>query len=243
MNLIIDQGNTASKIALYANENEVFFKKTSNAELLSSITTLLEEYPVDKAIFSSVVDFENASVDFLNDHIRFFIHLNKKTPLPVQTVYETPETLGKDRLAGVVGANYLQPGKNCLVIDAGTAVTFDFIDAEGIYRGGNISPGLTMRFKALNEFTSKLPLLTSEGDIPMLGYSTETAVRSGVINGLIYEIDSYINELKKKYANLFVFLTGGDTFFLAAKVKSSIFADTKLLTKGLNRILNYNADL
>ena len=243
MNLIIDQGNSTSKIALYLNDSEVFFKKVANSNLSAFCVALTEEYPVDKAVFSSVVEIEKEFVDFLNNNIRFFIRLTENTPTPVQSVYKTPKTLGKDRLAGVVGANYLQPNKNILVIDAGTAVTFDFIDENSIYRGGNISPGLTMRFKALNEFTSKLPLITPEGELPLLGDSTDTALRSGVVNGLIYEIDAYIDVLKKKYANLFVFLTGGDTFFLAAKLKNSIFADTKLLIKGLNRILNYNADL
>lgn len=243
MNLIIDQGNTASKISLYIEDEEVLYKSTENAMLVSEIDDLLREYKVDKAIYSSVTNNEKDVFRFLKEKIHFVIEPDNKISLPIKVMYKTPETLGKDRLAGVVGANYLKPNANILVIDAGTAITYDFIDAKGVYAGGNISPGLQMRFRALNMFTSKLPLLSPEGDATFLGYSTETAIRSGAINGLIYEMDGYINELKEKYVNLFVFLTGGDTFFLAAKLKNSIFADTKLLIKGLNRILNYNADL
>ncbi|MCL1942126.1 MAG: type III pantothenate kinase [Candidatus Azobacteroides sp.] len=243
MNLIIDQGNTVAKISLYAGDKEVLFRKTENPALSASIDELMSEHRFEKAIYSSVAADDDRIVDLLKKNIPLVIQPDDKTPLPVKVAYKTPETLGKDRLAGVVGACYLHPGKDILVVDAGTAVTFDFIDAQGVYHGGNIAPGLQMRFKALHEFTSKLPQVTPEGELPMIGYSTETAVRSGVVNGLIYEIDGYIRDLRKKYPDLFVFLTGGDTFFLAAKLKNSIFADTKLLIKGLNRILNYNADL
>ncbi len=242
VNLIIDRGNTISKISLYEKDEEILYQITENG-LLALVTDLLKTYKIDQAIYSSVVSDNFDVTHYLKENIPFFIELDEKTSLPIKVAYKTPKTLGKDRLAGVIGANYLQRGKNILVIDAGTAITYDLIDFEGIYWGGNISPGLQMRFKAMNHYTSKLPLLTPEGDIPAMGYSTETAIRSGVVNGLIYEIDGYINDFNKKYANLFIFLTGGDAFFLAAKLKNSIFADTKLLIKGLNRILNYNADL
>jgi len=242
INLIIDQGNTSAKIALYEQDAEVYATETKD-DLFAVLTLLLGKYSINQAICSSVAD-ENTGIDtFLNRYIKKTIVLNRNTPLPVRLLYKTPETLGYDRLAGVVGANFLQPDTPCLVIDAGTAITYDFVDAEGNYFGGNISPGLQMRFNALNTYTARLPLVKKEGDLPYLGVSTETAIRSGVILGLVAEIDGYISGLKEKYPGLFVFLTGGDTFFLVEKLKNVIFADTKLLIKGLNRILNYNADL
>ncbi|MDR2474487.1 MAG: type III pantothenate kinase [Bacteroidales bacterium] len=242
MNLVIDEGNTVSKIALFAGEDLFSCVETTHDGMLHQLQALISEHPVEKAIYSTVSD--NRSIDsFLRKNIHHVIILDETTALPVRILYKTPKTLGYDRVAGIVGANYLRPKQNILVIDAGTAITYDLVDAGGNFRGGNISLGLQMRFKALHHFTAKLPLLQPDGSFADLGDSTETAIRSGVINGLLYEIDGYINELKKKYDSLFVFLTGGDTFFLLERLKNSIFADTKLLIKGLNRILNYNAEL
>ena len=140
----------------------------------------------------------------------------------------------------MVGAQLLQPGKDLLVIDAGTCLTYEFIDAQGNYHGGNIAPGKLMRFKALHSYTAKLPLIEAEGNIPELGYNTETAIRSGVIKGMEFEISGYITHLQKKYPELLVFLTGGDEFSFDTNLKNIIFADKFLVLKGLNRILEYN---
>ena len=148
-----------------------------------------------------------------------------------------------DRLAAVVAANWLKPGHDVLVIDAGTCVTYDFIDADGAYHGGNISPGMRMRFKALNIFTDKLPKVSAKGEVPMYGQSTETAIRAGVIRGMEFEMSGYITHLQKNYPGLLVFLTGGDEFSFDTKLKSIIFADRFLVLKGLNRILSYNDKL
>ncbi|MDR2860026.1 MAG: type III pantothenate kinase, partial [Mediterranea sp.] len=126
------------------------------------------------------------------------------------------------------------------VIDAGTAITYEFIDAKGQYHGGNISPGMQMRFKALHHYTERLPLIQSDGDAPPVGVSTETAIRSGVLKGIEYEMMGYITKFRDKYPDLLVFLTGGDAFSFDTRVKSIIFADKFLVLKGLNRILNYN---
>ncbi|MGL4492132.1 MAG: type III pantothenate kinase, partial [Tannerellaceae bacterium] len=157
-------------------------------------------------------------------------------------LYKTPNTLGRDRLAAVVGAHSIKPGHNLLVIDAGTAITYEFLNAEGCYMGGNISPGMKTRFKALNYYTQKLPLLNEDGDTPDLGDSTETAIRSGVVNGVVFEIDGYINSLRSKYSDLFVFLTGGHSFYFERRLKNSIFADINLVLIGLNTILDYNVE-
>jgi len=242
VNLVIDQGNSINKIAVFEKENIVFTSEVIN-NLQKELNILINKFTIDKVIFSTVLDRSEKIESFLKERIPYQVFLSEKTLLPINVIYRTPETLGKDRLAGVIGANYLHSERDILVIDAGTALTFDFINKEGNYYGGNISPGLTMRLRALNHYTAKLPLILADGEIPSIGFSTETAIRSGVISGIIYEIDGYIDYFKNKYENLFVFLTGGDTFFLAEKLKNSIFADTKLLIKGLNRILNYNAKL
>jgi type III pantothenate kinase len=170
------------------------------------------------------------------------IFLNENTPVPITTGYETPATLGKDRLAAAVGANYLQPDKNILVIDAGTAITYEFIDSKGVYAGGNISPGLTTRFRALNHFTGKLPLVNETEDVPFIGSNTEMAIIAGVVNGIVFEMDGYIDTLKAQYKDFFVFLTGGHSFYFERRLKNHIFADPNLVLTGLNRILEYNAE-
>jgi len=140
----------------------------------------------------------------------------------------------------VVGASFLCPDCEILVIDAGTAITYDFIDSKKVYWGGNIAPGLDLRLRALHEFTQKLPLVSVKNETPFIGNSTDSAILSGVIYGIVFEIDGYINELKIKYPQLSTFLTGGSTFYFAAKLKNAIFAERNLVLIGLNRILQYN---
>ena len=181
------------------------------------------------------------------------IRFDKSTPLPLEVNYRTPGTLGSDRIAAAVGAwgeapgrNRLAaavgaaseaPGQNLLVIDAGSAITIDFVGKDGKYNGGNIAPGIKMRLRALHEYTSRLPMVDKEGDTPTIGYDTETAIRSGVLNGICHEIEGYINEFKQKYCDVLVFLTGGDEKPLKNRIKNCIFADKYLVAKGLNRIL------
>jgi type III pantothenate kinase len=168
------------------------------------------------------------------------IELSHHTPIPIENKYQTPETLGKDRLAAVVGATFLKPDSDILVIDAGTAITYDFIDANKVYWGGNIAPGLNLRLRALHEFTQKLPLVEAKEESPILGTDTESAIISGALYGIVYEMDGYINHLKIKYPQLSAFLTGGSTFYFDTKLKNAIFAERNLVLIGLNRILQYN---
>ena len=170
------------------------------------------------------------------------LRLGADTPLPVENLYETPRTLGYDRMAAVVGAAERFPGRDILVIDAGTCITYEFVDAAGRYHGGNISPGLQMRFRALNHYTGRLPLVEAEGRLLPMGKDTETAIRAGVLKGIEYEMAGYIRAMKDKYPELLVFLTGGDEFSFDTNLKSIIFADRFLVLKGLNRILIYNND-
>jgi type III pantothenate kinase len=169
------------------------------------------------------------------------IYLDRNTRLPIINNYKSKVSLGKDRIAAAVGANTIFPNSNVLVIDAGTALTFDFVSDNNEYMGGNISPGMQMRFKALKTFTSKLPLLDKSEEFYLTANNTNDAIISGVQSGIIFEMDSYINEYKKKYNDLKVILTGGDSFFFEYKLKNRIFAKPFLTAVGLNRILEYNA--
>ena len=241
MNLIIDIGNTVAKVAAFDGNVPVEVVYGSN-QTLEHLSGICGKYSFEKAIVATVIDLgEQASAQIAHLSVPV-LWLDEKTPLPVENLYETPQTLGYDRMAAVVGACEQFPGKNILVIDAGTCVTYEFIDADGRYHGGNISPGMQMRFKALHEFTGRLPQVSREGRRVSMGKDTDTAIREGVLKGLEYEISGYIVAMKHKYPELLVFLTGGDDFSFDTNLKSVIFADRFLVLKGLNRILNYNND-
>ena len=238
MNLIVDQGNSFTKIGIFSDKellHTAIFKQLGKKELES----LFELYPVSATILSSVVNPEYEMIEYLKKRSKKFILLDENTPLPIENLYKTPETLGKDRIAVCIGANYLKPNANLLVIDAGTAVTYDVVNAKNQYVGGNISPGLEMRRKALHTFTQKLPLIEMKDSAPMLGTTTDEAILAGIVNGLIYEMEGYISSLSSIYPDLSIFLTGGDLFYFEKKLKNSIFADSNLLLAGLNRILNF----
>ena len=239
LNLIIDIGNTMAKVALF-NDGEMVEVLTESNQSLDCLKALCVKYPVNQGIVATVIDLNERVLADLAALPFPLLWLNHETPLPVVNLYETPETLGYDRMAAVVGANEQFPHRNILVIDAGTCITYEFIDSKGQYHGGNISPGMQMRFKALRQFTGRLPLVDTNGRKLPMGRDTETAIRAGVLKGMEYEISGYIESMKHKYPELLVFLTGGDDFSFDTKVKSVIFADRFLVLKGLNRILNYN---
>ena len=239
MNLIVDIGNTFAKMAVFA-DSEMLDMVTCSNHSLDKLYPLQEKYEIQQVIVASVVPLSHLVEKQLGQLSIPMLVLDCKTPLPIKNLYKTPETLGYDRIAAVVGANSIYPNKDLLVIDAGTCITYEFIDAKGQYHGGNISPGLQMRFKALNHFTGKLPCVLADGDYGFFGDSTETAIRAGVKKGLEFEILGYIAAMRNKYEELLVFLTGGDEFSFDDNVKSVIFADRFLVLKGLNRILNYN---
>ncbi|MCC8171968.1 MAG: type III pantothenate kinase [Parabacteroides sp.] len=240
--MIIDQGNASSKVAIFREGRleASFVYKQFDAGVVAS---LFEKYGFTRGILSSVIDIDPELVNYLEDNLSRFVWLDETVPVPVTIDYQTPQTLGKDRLAAIVGAHYLRPGCDLLVIDAGTAITYELVDKTGTFLGGNISPGMTTRFKALHAFTKKLPLLAETPDIPLMGKSTAEAIRAGVVNGIVYEMDGYIDALRKKYPGLLVFLTGGHSFYFERRLKNSIFADINLVLTGLNRILEYNVEI
>ncbi|MCF8453895.1 MAG: type III pantothenate kinase [Pedobacter sp.] len=239
MNLCVDQGNTSTKAGVF-NNSELIDTFVFHADLTNEIKHLKSRYKIEHVIYSTVIEAETSLIDVLKSGCSNFIFLSHETPVPVEIRYGTPETLGKDRLAAIVGAAYLKPHTDLLVIDAGTAVTYDFIDAEGRYFGGNIAPGVHMRARALHEFTGKLPLISPDEVSDFLGNDTRTAIAGGVVYGVALEIDGYIDRLLLKYPKLFTFLTGGSSFYFDNKLKNRIFADKNLVLTGLNRILQYN---
>ncbi|MDR1356760.1 MAG: type III pantothenate kinase [Tannerellaceae bacterium] len=242
MNLIIEQGNTSTKVAVYGKQGCMEASQVYKDFSPRVVASFFEEYDLRQGIMSTVIEPDDELLAFFNDRLPYFIFFDENTPVPISIQYQTPQTLGKDRLAAVVGANYLKPGKNILVIDAGTAITYELIDASGAYLGGNISPGMTTRFKALNRYASKLPLVQEAEDIPQIGYSTKTAIQAGVVKGITYEMEGYIEDLRREYPSLLVFLTGGNSFYFERRLKNTIFADINLVLTGLNRILEYNVE-
>ncbi len=240
MKLIIDIGNSCAKLAVFKDKELIEVFRDSN-QSLDSLPLIQQKYPISHGLIASVVTLSPAIREQLNALNFNIVYFTGETPTPLINLYKTPHTLGSDRLAAAVGAYDRSPGKDLLIIDAGTALTYEFVNAKGEYIGGNISPGLQMRIKSLNQFTSKLPLVSATGAMPPLfGYDTETAIRAGVIKGMEMEMSGYIMFLKNKYPELLVFLTGGDTFSFDTNLKSIIFADSFLVLKGLNRILDHN---
>jgi len=239
MNLCIDQGNSSTKVGVF--DDNVLIDYFAIEELSEvEIEKLFERFVIDACIISSVTMKYDELLDILNKKNIFLVQLDHNTVVPIVNKYETPHTLGKDRLAAIVGAVFLEPGNDLLIVDAGTAITYDFVDANGVYWGGNIAPGLSMRLRSLHEFTQKLPLVEPVVDSPLIGNSTDSALISGALHGIVFEIDGYINALKIKYPKLSVFLTGGSIFYFDTKLKNPIFAERNLVLIGLNRILQYN---
>lgn len=240
MNLIIDCGNSFTKTAIFEAGNAIDVKLFSTFSA-DDLRAVYKEFPLIKnAIISSVIHIDHEISGYLKAAFQLFIELNTETKLPIEIIYRTKQTLGIDRIASAVGANYLWGGSNLLIIDFGTAITIDFVSDAGRFEGGNISPGLQSRYRALHEFTQKLPLLSKTESFNLIGNSTNTAIVSGVQNGIIFEVEGYISRYRKQYNSLKIVFTGGDADFFAKPFKSAIFAEPNLVLIGLNRILEAN---
>lgn len=241
MNLAIDIGNTLAKLTLIEEGQVVDFLKTEQLDV-PYLELLLDANPdIDSAVIVSSRDRDHRIESLLERRMRRFLHFRTGVPVPIGNRYATPQTLGADRLAAAVGAHAIYPGSPILIVDFGTAITFDFVSPEGEFIGGNISPGATTRFRALHHFTHGLPLCSPCGETKLLGDSTVSAIESGVINGIVYEIEGYIRDLEKEYSRLRIVFTGGESDFFAKRLKNTIFATYDLVAYGLNRILEYNA--
>jgi len=239
MNLILDIGNTSTKLAVIDGSKKL---KVARIDDLTreELEKTFSGFNIQKAIVSSVREQLPFITDLISANIPYVHRLSYRSKLPFRIEYETPETLGTDRIAGVAGAFSLFPGSELLVIDAGTAITYDFL-TEGIYRGGNISPGLNLRFRALHEFTGKLPLVTLADTFTKPGRNTADAILAGVITGVTYEINEYIRTFEKKRTDFKILLTGGDGGFLKDKINSQFTYMPDIVIDGLNYILEYNA--
>ncbi len=248
MNLCVDQGNSRTKVALMTDEGKIMkhliYKSFSSAD----VERLFDLYDITDSIISSVVDIEAAVVNTLHRRSQHFVLFDHMTPVPIVNRYDTPQTLGQDRLAAAVGAKSLCPNENLLIIDAGSAITYDFVSAEGEYMGGNIAPGIKMRFTMLQRMTKKLPLVDAEENelIPLFGTNTRDAIAAGVIRGVAYEVKGYMRTLKEKMPHYQTFLTGGHAPYVLNNVRSSrnekreIRYEKNLVLIGLNTILVYN---
>lgn len=248
MNLCVDQGNSRTKVALMTDEGKIMkhliYKSFSSAD----VERLFDLYDITDSIISSVVDIEAAVVNTLHRRSQHFVLFDHMTPVPIVNRYDTPQTLGQDRLAAAVGAKSLCPNENLLIIDAGSAITYDFVSAEGEYMGGNIAPGIKMRFTMLQRMTKKLPLVDAEENelIPLFGTNTRDAIAAGVIRGVAYEVKGYMRTLKEKMPHYRTFLTGGHAPYVLNNVRSSrnekreIRYEKNLVLIGLNTILVYN---
>ncbi len=244
MNLCIDIGNSFIKIAIFEHKNLVLFQERLDYQ---DITKICETYPIHKIMVCDVANKIEPLLSHISTHIPKNISIQKlnfQTQLPITNLYETPQTLGMDRLAAVLGAYSLFRGQNCMIIDAGSCITYDFLSATGVYYGGSISLGLAMRFRALHEFTAKLPLLSPSNalEITQIGKTTEEAMQSGVIHGFLYEIDAIIANFTNKYANDTqknqVLICGGDADFLHKRLKSKTQVLPTLLLNGLNELIH-----
>jgi len=239
MNLIIDIGNSSTKLAIFDGHEKIAVLKSKEFSC-EKLEKKLAPYKIAKAIISSVRNTPEYIFDLLTINIPQVHILTHKSKLPFLIDYETPETLGTDRIAAVAGAYNTFPGADVLVIDAGTAITYEYLSAN-VYRGGNISPGLQMRFRALNKFTGKLPLVSQPGDYSFPGRNTTDAITAGVIMGMTYEINEYIRTFEKKHNNFKIILTGGDSGYLKNKINYQITYMPDIVIDGLNYILEYNA--
>ncbi len=236
MKLVIDIGNTLVKVALFEKKKII---KTISFENITFevIKCFIENNKIKNTIVSSVKDYSTELLKIINDFNAIVLDQNVKYPVKIN--YNNINDLGKDRLAAIIGAINLYTNKNILILDIGTCLTIDLVNNNN-YLGGRISPGLDMRYKALNKFTAKLPLCEKISKNLKYGNSTLSSIQSGVQNGMIDEIDALITEFKQENKNNIVIATGGDCFFFEKELKNSIFADQFLVLRGLNEILDFN---
>ncbi len=242
MNLVADIGNSRAKYAIFL-ERELVESFTAEQLTIPQLRDLKLRYPsLDKAIISTVSSVSADLLSYFKSTFPICIDFSHQTRVPLLNKYQTPETLGLDRLAAAVGAHELFPDRDLLVIDAGTAVTFDLVEGSGTFAGGNISPGLRSRFRALHEFTAKLPLVEASGEVPVIGKTTGEAILAGVVNGMVFEMDGMIDLMRSRLPEIQTILTGGDAYFFERRLKNRIFVKFEITLIGLNRILEYNVE-
>lgn len=234
--LTIDQGNSSAKAVIWHNDEPIVENCYDNFST-DDVTTLIKKHGITAAIYCSVATVGSDIIKAMQAMCHTVIELTHLTPMPITLHYATPHTLGRDRIAAAVGAWVSNPGSTVLVVDMGTAVTYDVVDSNACFIGGNIAPGIKMRLDALHNHTARLPQVDPIGKNPLWGYDTETALRSGAINGVVAEIEYYRSSLP---ADTRVVLTGGWASIVAPKLNIDYEIDPRLVNKGLNSILRYN---
>lgn len=239
MLLAIDVGNTRIKAAVFEWDTFVLDAVFDKKEAVEKLENIFRQYPViTKATLSRVGFLDETVLEWLEKRVELY-KITSDSSMPFENRYETPKTLGVDRMVLAAGAVFKYPKQNRLIIDSGTCITYDFVDADDNYLGGAISPGFRLRYEALHNYTAKLPLLTLESPEGFIGDSTKQAIHSGVVNGVLQEIDGFIERYREQYQVLTVILTGGDTDFLAKRVKNTIFANPNFLLESLNHLYQY----
>ena len=236
----MDIGNTLVKLAVF-DDGRLVAQRCAERLLPSVLDDLLSGRRAAKAVVASTRGATGDAAETVRPFADYLLEFTSQTPVPIGNAYLTPETLGRDRLAAAVGATVLYPGENVLIVDFGTAVTIDLVTADNTFRGGCISPGVTMRFRALHDYTAKLPLCAATGGEGLSGLTTEEAIELGVMNGIAFEIEGYVTRMREKIDGLRVIFTGGDAKFFVKRIKNTIFANCNLVFCGLNRILEHNA--
>ncbi|WP_378186427.1 type III pantothenate kinase [Aquimarina sp. W85] len=240
MNLVVDIGNTSVKIGVFLEEVLIHHKSFQIKDFQEVIAFVFSEFDgIEAAIICSVGSLPKKDLFFLKKKTKTLV-LNEDTAIPFKNLYSTPHTLGVDRIALIAAAVYHNRGQNVLIIDAGTCITYDFKNKNEEFLGGAISPGIYLRYRSLHQHTAKLPKLSLTTPNQLTGDSTISAIHSGVVNGVVYEINGVIEEYCNIYGDLTVILTGGDAHFLSKRLKNSIFATSNFLLEGLNYILAFN---
>jgi type III pantothenate kinase len=240
MVLILDVGNTNLKTAVFEGFSILHKKVVAQEMALPVLEEIFIKFPqISKVVMAASGKLQPKLYEFLQKHSQIF-EITHHSKVPFGNLYKTPLTLGLDRLALVAGSSIRYPKQNVLVIDAGTCITYDFLNKDNQYLGGAISPGIHLRFKALHLHTAKLPLLEKESNNLLIGNTTNTAIQSGVVNGVLLEIDGFISKYSVKNEDLTIILTGGDTNFLSNQLKSTIFANENFLLESLYQLYIYN---
>jgi type III pantothenate kinase len=241
MNLVIDVGNTQLKAALFE-KNELIEHMLISLDSLQTINEIIQNHHLSRIGLSKVRDLPEELVEILNKRKEILFEWDKDFALPIKLNYKTPQTLGHDRICNAVAAKFLFEYKNVLIIDLGTCNKYDFVDVNGVYHGGSISPGFEMRFSAMNYFTDQLPLLQVENADDLIGDSTQNSMKSGAFFGMLGEINYFMEQYKSKFNDIEIILTGGFSTYFDKVVKNHIFADPYLTLKGLNIILNFQKE-
>ncbi len=238
MNLALDIGNSFLKAGIFKNNNLINYYEF-NREYYSNIKSILDKTPITHSIASNVSESNNKLIELLSNKTNL-IKFNSSLKVPFKNCYQTKNTLGKDRIALVSNASKEYPKENVLLIDLGSCITFDFLNSKNEYLGGSISPGLSMRYKSLNRYTANLPLINPKEIDYFIGRNTEDSIHSGIINGIVGELNSAIDKYKSQFKEIRIILTGGDSKFLFNRIKNSIFANSNFLILGLNFLIELN---